>query len=155
MPKSKRTSSSSVKSSPKGNATGLVVGSSVVLKGEISNAKEVSIDGVADVQLTAEKILIGKTGKVTGNITAQSAEVMGSLSGDVTVSNTLTIHSEGSISGKVAYKMLDIKLGGQIKGDIQAISGSSVSAPQQNKAMLSSKSVSAPQQNKATVSSKS
>ena len=142
MPKSKRTTSSSVKSSPKGNATGLVVGSSVVLKGEISNAKEVSIDGIADVQLTAEKIVIGRTGKVTGNIKAQSAQVMGSLSGDVTVSNTLTIHSEGSIAGKVAYKMLDIKLGGQIKGDIQAIGSSPVSA-------------SAPQQNKATVSSKS
>ncbi len=85
-------------------------------------------------QLTAEKIVIGKTGKVTGNIKAQSAQVMGSLSGDVTVSNTLTIHSEGSIAGKVAYKMLDIKLGGQIKGDIQAIGATPISAPQQNKA---------------------
>ena len=43
--------------------------------------------------------MIGKTGKVTGNIKAGSAQVMGALSGDVTVSNTLTIHSEGSIAG--------------------------------------------------------
>ena len=137
MPKSKTTKSSSVKSSPKTNSTGLVVGSSVVLKGEISNAKEVSIDGVADVQLTADKIVIGKTGKVTGNIKAGSAQVMGALSGDVTVSNTLTIHSEGSIAGKIAYKMLDIKLGGQIKGDITAIGSSPAPKPSPKPAAVS------------------
>jgi cytoskeletal protein CcmA (bactofilin family) len=102
-------------------SSSITVGANVNINGEISNAKEVSIDGIADIKVTTEKIIIGEKGHVAGQIVAADAQVKGDLSGDITVSNTLTIHDKGSVSGKIAYRMLDIKLGGMIKGDISAI----------------------------------
>lgn len=102
-------------------ASSITIGSGVELKGEISNAKEVTIDGIADVKVSTQKIIVGEKGVVQGNVEAVDAQIRGELTGDIKVSNTLTIHDRGSISGKIAYKMLDIKLGGIIKGEISAI----------------------------------
>ena len=114
---SKKTSKSPVGIKP----SSLTVGKNVKITGEITDAKELSIDGIADIKVSTNKIIIGEKGLVKGQIEAADAQVRGALSGDIIASNTLTIYDKGSVSGKIAYHMLDIKLGGTIKGDISAI----------------------------------
>ena len=102
----------------KGSAK-VIIGNGVKLQGEITDADEVQIDGSADVNVSAENLIVGSTGNLKGTIQAANADVWGNVDGDLKVSGTLTIQEEGSVAGSVEYHNLQIKLGGKIKGDIK------------------------------------
>ena len=102
----------------KGSAK-VVIGNGVKIKGEITDADEVQIDGSADVTMDTDNLVIGGTGDLKGTITSHNADVWGKLDGEVKVGGTLTIQEQGSVSGSVEYQNLQIKLGGQIKGDVK------------------------------------
>ena len=102
----------------KGSAK-VIIGNGVKLKGEITDADEVQIDGSADVTVSADNLIIGSTRNLKGTIQAENADVWGNIDGDLKVSGTLTIQEEGSVSGSVEYHNLQIKLGGKIKGDVK------------------------------------
>ena len=103
----------------KGSAK-VIIGNGVKLKGEINDADEVQIDGSADVIVSADNLIVGSTGNLKGTIQADNADVWGNIDGDITISGTLTIQEQGSVSGSIEYQSLQIKLGGKIKGDIKA-----------------------------------
>ena len=103
----------------KGSAK-VIIGNGVKLKGEITDADEVQIDGSADVTVSADNLIIGSTGNLKGTIQADNADVWGNVDGDLKVSGTLSIQELGSVSGSIEYQSLQIKLGGKIKGDIKA-----------------------------------
>ncbi len=103
----------------KGSAK-VIIGNGVKLKGEITDADEVQIDGSADVTLSTDNLIVGSTGNLKGTIQTDNADVWGNVDGDLKISGTLTIQEQGSVSGSVEYQSLQIKLGGKIKGDIKA-----------------------------------
>lgn len=103
----------------KGSAK-VVIGNGVKIKGEITDADEVQIDGNADVIMITENLVVGGTGDVKGTITTNNADVWGSLDGEIKIGGTLTIQEQGSVSGSIEYNDLQIKLGGKIKGDVKA-----------------------------------
>ena len=105
---------------PAKGSSKVVIGNGVKLKGEITDADEVQIDGSADITVSADNLIIGSTGNLKGTIQTANADVWGDIDGDLKVSGTLTIQEQGSVSGSVEYQSLQIKLGGKIKGDIKA-----------------------------------
>ena len=102
----------------KGSAK-VIIGNGVTLKGDITEADEVQIDGTADVTMKTDNLIVGATGKTKGTIEAHNADVWGEADGDIKVSGTLTIQEAGSVSGTIEYQNLQIKLGGKINGDIK------------------------------------
>ena len=103
----------------KGSAK-VVIGNGVKIKGEISDADEIQIDGSADVIMNTDNLVIGGTGEVKGTIISNNADVWGKLDGDIKITGTLTIQEQGSVSGIIEYDHLQIKLGGKIKGDVKS-----------------------------------
>ena len=103
---------------PAKGSSKVVIGEGVTIKGEILNASEVQIDGLADVVLKTDNLTVGSGGKLNGNIQVENADIWGTIDGDVKVSNTLTIQELGSASGKIEYAKLHIKLGGEITGEL-------------------------------------
>ena len=81
----------------KGSAK-VVIGNGVKMKGEITDADEVQIDGSADVTMNTDNLIIGGSGDLKGTITSHNADVWGKLDGEVKVGGTLTIQEEGSVS---------------------------------------------------------
>tara|TARA_Y100000590_G_scaffold321103_1_gene363526 strand:+ start:581 stop:1060 length:480 start_codon:yes stop_codon:yes gene_type:complete len=102
----------------KGSAK-VVIGNGVKIKGEITNADEVQIDGEADVAMNTENLLVGGTGNLKGNIVSENADIWGKLEGDVKISGTLTIQEQGNVEGTIEYQNLQIKLGGKLRGEIK------------------------------------
>ena len=102
----------------KGSAK-VVIGHGVVINGEIKKADEVQIDGEADVTMKTDNLLVGATGDCKGAIETHNADIWGAFDGDIKASGTLTIQEQGKVSGKIEYQNLQIKLGGQISGDIK------------------------------------
>ena len=102
----------------KGSAK-VVIGQGVVINGEIKKADEVQIDGEADVTMKTDNLVVGATGDCKGAIETHNADIWGAFDGDIKASGTLTIQEQGKVSGKIEYQNLEIKLGGQISGDIK------------------------------------
>ena len=102
----------------KGSAK-VVIGHGVSINGEIKKADEVQIDGEADVTMKTDNLVVGVTGNCKGDIETHNADIWGEFDGDIKASGTLTIQEQGKISGKIEYQNLQIKLGGQISGDIK------------------------------------
>ena len=102
----------------KGSAK-VVIGHGVIINGEIKKADEVQIDGDADVTMKTDNLVVGATGDCKGNIETHNADIWGGFDGDIKASGTLTIQEQGKVSGKIEYQNLQIKLGGQISGDIK------------------------------------
>ena len=103
---------------PKGSSK-VIIGNGVKLKGEITKADEAQIDGVADVTIKTDNLVVGATGKLSGNIETHNADIWGDVDGDIKVSGTLTIQEAGKVSGSIEYQNMQIKLGGKINGDIK------------------------------------
>ena len=102
----------------KGSAK-VVIGHGVVINGEIKKADEVQIDGEADVTMKTDNLVVGASGDCKGAIETHNADIWGAFDGDIKASGTLTIQEQGKVSGKIEYQNLQIKLGGQISGDIK------------------------------------
>ncbi len=102
----------------KGSAK-VVIGQGVIINGEIKKADEVQIDGEADVTMKTDNLVVGATGDCKGAIETHNADIWGAFDGDIKASGTLTIQEQGKVSGKIEYQNLQIKLGGQISGDIK------------------------------------
>ena len=102
----------------KGSAK-VVIGHGVIINGEIKKADEVQIDGEADVTMKTDNLVVGASGDCKGAIETHNADIWGEFDGDIKASGTLTIQEQGKVSGKIEYQNLQIKLGGQISGDIK------------------------------------
>ncbi len=99
----------------------VIIGAGVEMKGEITLASEVQIDGKADINMDTENLMVGQTGKLKGDIKTKNADIWGDFDGDLEVSSTLTIQEKGVVKGTTKYSSLQIKLGGQLVGDVQSI----------------------------------
>ena len=102
----------------KGSAK-VIIGNGVSITGEIKKADEVQIDGEADVTMKTDNIVIGNTGKCKGTVETHNADIWGSFDGDLKASGTLTIQEQGIATGSIEYQKMQIKLGGQLNGDIK------------------------------------
>jgi len=81
-----------------------------ILKGEIIADNDVRIDGTIEGNVDCKgKVIIGPTGKVIGNIICVNAEVIGSLTGNMKVHETLTLQSSGKINGDIQTSILIIQ----------------------------------------------
>ena len=110
-------------------AANVVIGNGVIIKGEILQADTVQIDGTADVTMTTENLMIGVNGHLKGDLTSHHVEVWGKLDGNIKVTGTLTVQEAGMVSGNLEYENLQVKLGGQITGDINVSKKASAKKP--------------------------
>ena len=115
----------------KGSAN-VVIGSGVIIKGEILQADTVQIDGTADVTMTTENLMIGVNGHLKVDLTSHHVEVWGKLDGNIKVTGTLTVQEAGMVSGNLEYENLQVKLGGQITGDVNVSKKASAKKPINN-----------------------
>ena len=94
----------------------IVIGDGVVVKGTFTVPSKAIINGVIEGDLTADELLIGPTGKITGRIKAKVIDVRGELHNDIISEKSLIVRSSGKLAGKVHYSEIEIEKGGEIEG---------------------------------------
>ena len=97
------------------------IGTGVNVKGEITSASDVQIDGDADINMETDNLMVGQTGNLKGDIKTKNADVWGEFDGQIEVTNTLTIQEKGVVKGSTKYSSLQIKLGGKLRGDVETL----------------------------------
>jgi cytoskeletal protein CcmA (bactofilin family) len=108
----------SVSNSPLEQAT---IGKSIVIKGEVSGAEALYIDGRIEgsISVPENRVTIGRHGVIQANITAREVVIMGKVSGNVECSDRLDIRGEGSLTGDVITERISVEDGALMKGSIQ------------------------------------
>jgi cytoskeletal protein CcmA (bactofilin family) len=99
----------------------LTVGREISLTGEITSCERLIVEGNVEANLTnCREVELTETGLLKGTAAIEDADIRGRFEGTLTVRKRLLIRSTGKVSGTIRYGQLEIELGGQISGDIQA-----------------------------------
>ena len=86
----------------------LTNGSKII--GKIVADNDFRIDGEVEGDIVCNgKVIIGKTGILKGKISCVNAEIIGSVVGDIVVSDTLSLRSTANITGEVRTKVLVVE----------------------------------------------
>ncbi|MBU3650815.1 MAG: polymer-forming cytoskeletal protein [Limnohabitans sp.] len=97
----------------------LVIGTGVTFKGSITAPGKAIVNGAVTGDLTADDLLIGKEGNVTGVVRAREIDVHGELNEDIVCREHILIHSTGRVSGTLEYTELEIHRGGRFRGEMK------------------------------------
>jgi cytoskeletal protein CcmA (bactofilin family) len=82
------------------------------LKGDVQSKGFFRIDGVIDGNVnTPSKVVLGKTGVITGTLTCENADIEGTFDGKLDVSGTLTLKATARITGDVIVGKLAVEPG--------------------------------------------
>ena len=97
------------------------IGRSVVIKGEVSGAESLYVDGRIEgtVNFADSRVTIGRNGVVVANINAKEVVIMGVVTGNIHCTDRLDIRSEGSLTGDVVTPRICVEDGAVLKGAVE------------------------------------
>ena len=108
------------------------LGNSILIKGQISGSEPIFIGGriQGSINIPGASVTIGKEAQVAVNVTAREVVVLGSLLGNLNVSDRVHVHGEASCLGDIIGQRLGIDDGAVLKGSVslQGSSGSIANA---------------------------
>ena len=105
---------------PSGSAS--LIGSGTSLKGDITSSGDLRIDGtlVGNINCTS-KIIIGANGVVEGDISGQTADIMGKVTGTIKVKELLQLKSNCQVNGNIHSAKLQIEPAANFNGQCHMI----------------------------------
>jgi cytoskeletal protein CcmA (bactofilin family) len=99
----------------------LIIGEGAVLKGDVKSGRRVEIWGYVEGGVTASEVVVQEGGKLFGQVKSDSAEVRGTLQGDVRVQQLIAIKSTGVASGHIKYGRMSMEEGGELIANVRNI----------------------------------
>ncbi len=105
------------KSNEMENHTINLIGTGTIIEGNIVSNGDIRIDGNLKGNLTTKgKVIIGDTGKVSGEVNCKNFEVEGSVDGKVIVAELLSLRAKSKILGDIITSKLAIEPGAVFTG---------------------------------------
>src|SRR5438445_365201 len=114
------------------------IGRSLVIKGEVTGSESLYIDGKIEgtINLTDNRVTIGRNGVVHANITAREVVIMGKVQGNLQCSDRVDIRSEGSLTGDVITQRISVEDGAVLKGGVEVRSSEQKSQKPQSQGQV-------------------
>lgn len=97
------------------------LGAEVTVTGNIGGQGNLHIDGRVDGDVSCTSLIVGNSGQVNGNITADNAKIAGSINGTV-AAKVLTIEASARITGDLSYDSVSVETGAQVDGRVKRLS---------------------------------
>lgn len=102
----------------------IVEGSKVI--GDMVTESNLRIDGEVQGNVTvAAKIVIGKTGRIYGNLTCGDADIEGAVDGLLKIEGLLSLRSSATITGEITTSKLQVEEGANFSGNCTMSNGGS------------------------------
>ena len=119
-----------------------LLGEQIEMRGDLTISGGLHVDGtILGNVMTREnktgRLTLSKSGLIEGDVSVTNADIDGTIKGDITVSEQITLHKNARVEGNVHYRRVEINKGAQING--QMISNNAL--PVENKGGLFSKFV--------------
>ena len=91
--------------------TEATIGKSVLIKGQIYSQEDLRLDGQVEgtIELPGNRLTIGQSGKVQAAITARAVDVLGTVHGDITAGEKITIRKAANLVGDLKSATISIE----------------------------------------------
>lgn len=96
-----------------------VIQEDTTIVGKIRNCRQIEIHGYVEGDIVAEDVIVHQRGRLHGKVRTGSADVHGTLQGEVQVKDLITIRSSGSVNGNVQYGQLAMEMGGDLSAELR------------------------------------
>ena len=96
------------------------IGKSIVIKGELSGAEDLTIEGQVEgkIEFRDHVLTVGTSGRIKAEIVAKSIVVLGQVTGNLTATEKVDIREKGSVEGDVTAPRVAIADGSHFRGTI-------------------------------------
>jgi len=102
-----------------------IIGQGTKLTGDLSSNGDIRVDGAIEGQIkVSQRLVIGNTGKVLGNIESEFATVAGHIKGNIVVKQVLELKPSARIDGDIIAGKVIIEAGAQFNGRCTMNTGS-------------------------------
>ncbi|MGH9147143.1 MAG: bactofilin family protein [Vicinamibacterales bacterium] len=124
-----------IPSSTSGARTVASMGASLVIKGELTGAEDLVIDGRVEgkVTLPGHLLTIGPQAKVLAEVVAKAVIVQGSVTGNVTASDRFEIRGGGSMTGDLTSPKVIMAEGSEFRGRVDMKRGNDSRSEKESK----------------------
>ncbi len=94
-----------------------IITSGTVIKGDVTASGDFRLDGKLEgnIQLNG-KLVIGDSGVVNGNVLCMNANIIGTVNGNLSVKELLSLHSSARVKGDILINKLSIEPGAIFTG---------------------------------------
>lgn len=94
-----------------------IINNGTVIKGDINATGDFRLDGTLEgnIQLNG-KLVVGETGIVNGNILCVNANIIGTVNGNLSVKELLSLHVTARVKGDILINKLSIEPGAVFTG---------------------------------------
>jgi len=97
------------------------LGSTIVVKGEITSDEDLQIDGKVEgnISVRGNRLTVGRTAQLNSEITAREVIVYGNASGNLRARDRVEIKKDGQVIGDITTSRISIEDGAYFKGHIE------------------------------------
>lgn len=98
-----------------------VIGSSVVIRGQLSSDEEILIEGTIEGTIAhqSQHVVVGRSGRVNALIHANSVRVEGRVDGDIHGDDLVELADGSSVNGNIFCARIKVEDGAKLNGTVQ------------------------------------
>ena len=94
-----------------------IIGQGTEIKGDINIASDMRIDGkLIGNFYSNQKLVVGASGLIEGTITCKDCDIFGTVTGNLSISEQLTLRPTANIKGDIATNRIVMELDAQFSG---------------------------------------
>lgn len=99
-----------------------IITDGTIIKGDITASGDFRLDGTLEgnIQLNG-KLVVGDSGVVNGNVLCQNANIIGTVNGNLSVKELLSLHTSARVHGDILINKLSIEPGAVFSGKCRMI----------------------------------
>ncbi len=91
-----------------------IIGKNTSFVGDVISEGDFRIEGKVEGTIkTTGRVILGKSGSISGKVECDNADIEGKFSGELNVNNLLTLKSTATISGEVVISKLSVEPGAE------------------------------------------
>jgi len=95
-----------------------IIASDCIVTGDVFSQGEVQMDGRVNGDLRCDLLVVGETGSITGEISAQTVRIFGSVNGQITAA-AVELAKSARVLGDITHDSLAIEAGAHVQGRIK------------------------------------
>lgn len=96
-----------------------IIAEGTKITGRIDSKESIRLDGSLEGDIDCKgKIIVGASCVITGNVTCQNLELMGTINGNIICSDTVIFRSKSKLEGDLKTNILEIEPGAYFSGSI-------------------------------------
>jgi cytoskeletal protein CcmA (bactofilin family) len=95
-----------------------IISADTTLKGDLRSTGELHLDGTVEGDVHADRLVIGETANIKGNVSADTVRVCGKLDGNVT-GREVVLTATARMTGDILHEVLTLEPGARFAGAVR------------------------------------